>query len=615
MCRLFGQLGRQHIEERILQRAALAMEHGGPDRKDYAVGDMWALGSDRLAIQGIKGGNQPFTEHKGLCVVFNGEIYNHRALREDLRARGFSFSDDCDGNVIAPLFLLHGAGFVRYLEGMFAIAILDERSLPTLYLYSDPASIKSVYYHWDNRSKVLSFASEIEGLALLAQAPLTIKPRPLYDYFSLRAVCGEETVFQNIRTLGPARMLRYELGQEPQVTTYSSAVRSEQPDSDLTKAGLQLRRLLDEEIAQQLASDLPACLVISGGVDSSLVAALAARQRDKLHSFHLCYKGNWPFDERSFAHDTAEKCHTIHHDIELDPNTFPESILRMVRHIGQPNWAPHTLSTYCLFEGIHNAGFKVALTGEGSDEFFGGYQYYSSALAEGNDWVDDFLYKLSPFAKSVRNDVLASDYKELLRDQPTLVEEYTRRLEKTRPGEERLNLMQSFDQQNRFPNYILRRGDHLSMAHAVEMRVPFCQPRIMYFAQHLPFEHRLSAQQRKRVVYEASRGLLPDSVMNREKQAFVLPISDMIKEGSRLYDFMMSIFESASFRHRGYFDADKILAYSQQQIKAPSADIANVMWAAMSLELWLQYIDEINSELRLSPMVEREVASAAVVSG
>ncbi|MDD3183247.1 MAG: asparagine synthase (glutamine-hydrolyzing) [Alphaproteobacteria bacterium] len=608
MCRIFGQLGHPHIEERILQRAAIAMKHGGPDRQNYVASKMWALGSDRLAIQGIVGGNQPFTECKGLCVVFNGEIYNHRALREELRARGFSFADNCDGNVIAPLFLLYGADFVRHLEGMFAIAIVDERTQPTLYLFSDPASMKSVYYHWDRQSKTLCFASEIEALALLTQAPLTIKPKPLYDYFSLRAVCGEETIFQNILTLGPARILRYELGREPQVTTYSYAVKSDPPDADLVKAGLQLRGLLDKEIALQLESDMPACLIISGGVDSSLVTALAARQKAELHSFHLCYKGNWPFDERRYARDTAEKCHTIHHDVELDPDTFPESILKMVQHIGQPNWAPHTLSTYCLFETIHNAGFKVALTGEGSDEFFGGYQYYSSALVEGDDWVDSFLYKLSPFTKSVRDDVLDPDYIDSLRGQTPLVEEYKTQLKKTRPGEERLNLMQSFDRQMRFPSYILRRGDHLSMAHAVEMRVPFCQPRIMDFGKHLPFDHRISAEQRKRVVYEAARGLVPDSVMNREKQAFVLPITDMIKEGSRLFDFMMSIFESASFRHRGYFDADKILAYAQQQAKSPSVDVANAMWAAMSLELWLQNIDEINEELLLPLAAGQRVA-------
>jgi asparagine synthase (glutamine-hydrolysing) len=608
MCRIFGQLGHPYIEERILQRAAIAMKHGGPDRQNYVVSKDWALGSDRLAIQGTTGGHQPFTEHKGLCVVFNGEIYNHHALRKDLRGRGFSFSDDCDGNVIAPLFLLYGADFVRCLEGMFAIAILDERNQPTLYLFSDPVSMKSVYYHWDSQSRTFCFASEIEALALLTQTPLTIDPEPLYDYFSLRAVCGNKTVFHNILTLGPSSILRYELGGEPQITAYSYAVKSAPPDGDLTKAGLQLRQLLDKEIELQLASDMPACLIISGGVDSSLVTALAAQQKADLHSFHLCYKGNWPFDERNYAHDTAEKCHTIHHDVELDPDTFPESILKMVQHIGQPNWAPHTLSTYCLFEAVHNAGFKVALTGEGSDEFFGGYQYYSSAVAEGDDWVDPFLYKLSPFAKSVRNDVLNSDYKELLRGQSPLVDEYAAQLKRTRPGEERLNLMQSFDQHKRFPNYILRRGDHLSMAHAIEMRVPFCQPRIMDFGKQLSFEHRVSAEQRKRVVYEAARGLVPDSVIDREKQAFVLPITNMINEGTRLFDFMMSIFESASFSHRGYFDANKILAYSQQQAKAPSVDAANVMWAAMSLELWLQHIDEINAELQLPSMTEQQVA-------
>lgn len=608
MCRIFGQLGFQDIEEKILQRVALAMRHGGPDRQNYMTGKTWAIGSDRLAIQGIAGGDQPYAEHKGLYVVFNGEIYNHRQLRQDLKTRGFSFSDDCDGNVIAPLFLLYGVDFVRHLEGMFAIAIVDERTDPTLYLFSDPASMKSVYYHWDGQSQTLYFASEIEGLALLGQTRLVINAKPLYDYFSLRAICGEETVFQNIRALGPARILRYKLGQEPQLTTYRYAAKAEKPDADLAKAGLQLRDLLDKEIALQLACDLPACLIISGGVDSSLVAALAARQKENLHSFHLCYKGKWPFDERKYARDTARKWRLNHHDVELDPDAFPESILKMVRHLGQPNWAPHTLSTYCLFEAIHKAGFKVALTGEGSDEFFGGYQYYSSALAQDNDWVDAFLYQLSPFAKAIRDDILDAGYKEALDGQIPLVRAYAEQLKRTSAGEERLNLMQAFDQQKRFPYYILRRGDHLSMAHAVEMRVPFCQPRIMDFGRQLPFLHRISTEQRKRVVYEAARGLIPESVMRREKQAFVLPIMNMITEGSRLFDLMMSVFESTSFRHRGYFDANKILTYAQRQQKTPNVDTANALWSAMSLELWLQYIDEINAELASSGVTERDVA-------
>ena len=372
------------------------MKHGGPDSQNYVGRKLWSMGTDRLAIQGIDGGNQPYTNHDGLCVALNGEIYNHRALREDLRAKGFSFSDECDGNVIAPLFLLYGADFVKYLEGMFAIAIIDERNYPTLHLFSDPSGMKSVYYHWDARGKVLSFASEIQGLALLTQSPLSTKPEAVYDYFSLRAICGEGTAFENIQELGPARALRYKLGGEPSVTTYSPAAKAEKPDSDLEKAGLQLRRLLNKEVELQLDADVAACLIISGGVDSSLVAALAAGQRENLHSYHLCYKGDWPFDERRYAQDTAKMCGTIHHDVELDPDDFPENIQKMVRHIGQPNWAPHTLSTYCLFEAIHNDGFKVVITGEGSDEFYGGYQYYKHALDEGSNWVDDFLYKLLP---------------------------------------------------------------------------------------------------------------------------------------------------------------------------------------------------------------------------
>lgn len=609
MCRIFGQLGRANIEEKILEHVSISMKHGGPDRQSYVARKFWSMGTDRLAIQGVDGGEQPYTGHNGLCVALNGEIYNHHALREDLRAKGFSFSDECDGNVIAPLFLLHGTDFVKYLEGMFAIAIVDEREvLPTLHLFSDPSGMKSVYYHWDAQNKTLSFASEIQGLALLTQAFLSIKPEAVYDYFSLRAICGEGTVFENINELEPARKLYYKLGGEPKITAYSYAAKAEVPDSDLEKAGLQLRRLLNKEVGLQLDADVPACLIISGGVDSSLVAALAAKQRENLHSYHLCYKGDWPFDERCYAQATAKKVGTIHHDVELDPDDFPENIQKMVRHIGQPNWAPHTLSTYCLFEAIHNDGFKVALTGEGADEFFGGYQYYAHALDGGNDWVDDFLYKLSPFGKKLRRDVLSSDYKELLRNQSPLFRVYAGLLTETGAGAERLQIMQSFDQQKRFPYYILRRGDHLSMAHAVELRAPFCQPRIMDFGRQLPFEHRINAEQRKLTVYEAARGLVPNSVMNREKQAFVLPIMQMITKGTVLFDFMMSIFESSTFRHRGYFDAEKILAYSKQQAQRPEVDTANVMWAAMSLELWFQYVDEINSGLQKNSRSKKHVA-------
>jgi asparagine synthase (glutamine-hydrolysing) len=594
MCRIFGTFGQMPVEDINLQRAAASMKHGGPDRQSYHAEVTWALGTDRLAIQGVQGGDQPFMEQNGLCTVLNGEIYNHRELREQLKVKGFAFHDDCDGNIIAPLFLLHGPDFVGHLDGMFAIAIVDTRNVPTVHLYTDPAAIKSLYYYWNDKSKSLSFASEIQALSLITQEPLIPEKKGIFDFLSLRAVCGEQTVFRNVQTLGPARYLRYEQNHEPKLITYQSHVTAPQPDTTLNASGKQLHDLMDQEVKQMMCSDVPACVVTSGGLDSTLISAFAARHADNLHSFHVCYKGDWPLDERQYAREAAAHFGTVHNEIEVDLNTFPELIQRMTAHIGQPNTAPHSLSTYCLFEGIHDAGFRVALTGEGSDEMFAGYERFNAALALGNDWIPGYMDKFGPFPAAIRNEILSADFQSASHKEQTQIEEFTNKILSTNVGVERLDALQALDQWERFPYYILRRVDHLSMAHAVEVRVPFCQPRIVDFSRQLPLEYRISNGQNKRIVYEAARGLLPQSVLTRKKQGFTLPVTAMFSPGNRLFDFMTSVLQSKSCRERGIFEPNKLNAFIQRQAITPNDGIANMLWSVMSLELWQQHIDKLN---------------------
>jgi asparagine synthase (glutamine-hydrolysing) len=599
MCRIFGTFGNQPVDEISLQRAAASMKHGGPDRQSYHAEDAWAVGTDRLAIQGVAGGDQPFMQHDGLCAALNGEIYNHRELRGRLREEGFVFQDNCDGNVIAPLFLLYGPDFVKYLDGMFAIAVIDTRQTPSLHLYSDPTAVKSLYYRWNDKTKSLSFASEIEALALITQEPLIAESKGTFDYLSLRAVCGEQTIFKNIKTLEPSRYLRYELNREPTLTTYQSLITAQPPEPILEKAGKQLQNLLDDEVNQMMHSDVPACVVTSGGLDSTLISALASRHNDNLHSFHICYKGNWPLDERLYAKEAADQFGTIHHEIEIDLDTFPDLIQRMTAHIGQPNTAPHSLSTYSLFQGIHDAGFRVALTGEGSDEMFAGYERFNAALSPGDDWITGYMDKFGPFPAAIRNAVLTPEFQKTSHSGPTKIEEFTNQILQTKAGAERLDALQAIDQWERFPYYILRRVDHLSMAHAVEVRVPFCQPRIADFSRQLPLDYRISDGQNKRIVYEAARGLLPQSVLTRKKQGFTLPVTAMFVPGNRLFDFMVDVVDSYKARERGIFQPEKMRSFINQQATTPSDGVANMLWSAMSLELWHQHVDKLN--LNLAP--------------
>ena len=612
MCRIFGQFGQEQISELTMQQVALSMKHGGPDQQSFEIENGWALGNDRLAIQGIDGGEQPFVDQDGICVVFNGEIYNHHELRQGLIKKGFSFTDKCDGNVIAPLFQLYGSDFVKKLDGMFAIAVIHSDIVskisesPKIHLFTDPAGMKSLYIHIDEQSGSLSFASEIDGLVFLTKQPLSVKSDAIFDYLSLRAVCGEISIFEDVITLGPARHLEYALGEKPQIRTYKSTLTAPNPSPNLLDAGKQFQELLDLEIQHMLSADVPVCVVTSGGLDSTLISAIAARHVDNLHSFHVCYKGDWPHDERVYARKAADMFGTIHHEIEVDPDDFPDIIQRMVKHIGQPNTAPHSLSSYSLFEGIHDAGFKVAVTGEGADELFGGYERFGAALEINDDWISAYMDKFGPFAASLRGQILTPDFYAAAEQMTSRVGKFTQRIQQTQPGIERLDALQGLDQWDRFPYYILRRADHLSMAHAVEVRIPFCQPKVLDFARKLPLEHRLSDGKSKRVVYEAARGLIPQSIMERKKQPFTLPVIAMIKKDTKLFDFMASVFKERVFKERGYFDAEHIMGFLEEQAKTPNADVANMLWSVMVFELWHEHIDQINAEIHQKSVLNLE---------
>jgi asparagine synthase (glutamine-hydrolysing) len=589
MCRIYGGLGIRKLDIEQLRVISNSMFNGGPDEQNYMEGSGWLIGTNRLAIQSLSGGHQPYQYLDSIFISFNGEIYNHRKLRADLIKAGFNFTDDSDGNIIGPLYQVHGPGFVSLLDGMFAIAILDLRTNHTLRLYTDPAAIKSVYFHWNKQDGSLIFASEIEALQLLAHQRFEIDSFKIYDYLSLRSICGEHTIYKDIDTLGPSRMLTFTLAGMITVETYQSNIRGAIPSDNLELSGQQLQKMLTAELEQMTESEVPICAVISGGLDSTFIAALASKYIKDLHSFHISYKGNWPEDEQTFADEAAKFIGTTHHNIVLDPDDIPDLIERVASKIGQPNAAPHSISTYALFESIHKQGFKVALTGEGADELFAGYARFAYAFESNDNWIDNYFDKFGPFRANLINEILSSDFLASINRDAATAGEFKKRIFSVPPGPERLDVLQSLDQWDRFPYYILRRVDHLSMAHSVEVRVPFCQTNIIDFARLLPANQRIADNQCKAVVYEAAKELVPASIINRPKQPFTLPISAMIHAGSKLHDYMMSVFSDQVFRNREHFNHDKILKYCTNYVKKPDNNIANMLWSVLQYEVWNRY--------------------------
>jgi asparagine synthase (glutamine-hydrolysing) len=576
----------------MLRQVSIGMLHGGPDAQTVATGPQWALGNNRLAIQGIRGGRQPFELERMHCV-FNGEIYNHRILRAELEAFGEYFDDDCDGNVILPLYRRYGDAFVRRLEGMYAIAIVDVREAPCLKLFNDHAGMKSLYWFMTADGKGLRFASELRALARFPDFPHEVDPLAVDRYFGGKAVWGPTTIYSKVNTLEPGSMLRLDLrgalrqSWQPLAGAEDAAHR----DASVEEVAATLDRLLQEELSRLLDADVPVCVVTSGGLDSSYLTALAKQRVPDLASFNIAYDGDWPSDERHFAAEVARHCGTRHHQVLLPPSGFPQLVERFVTSLDQPNNAPHSLSTYALFEAIHEAGFKVALTGDGADELFGGYKRFVDASADSAPgWQRRYQRTMAVAGSSLLSELYTSQYQEAVLAAggfftDRVGDELAARC--ATAARDKLETLLRYDQFARFPYYILRRVDHLSMAHAVEARIPFLQPSIVRLAASLPARLKVDAGKVKAPVAVAASRWIPASIIDRPKQPFTLPIAAMIRPGEALHDMIGDVLLSSTLRCRDYLDTTAIRSLFDLQSTRPDATAAEVLWSILVLELWL----------------------------
>lgn len=584
MCRIYGYSGGDAVAPGVLDRVGRAMRHGGPDAQTLWTGRDGALGSNRLAIQGLADGRQPFRA-EGLTCVFNGEIYNHRALRAELVRQGHRFDGDCDGNIVLPLYQRYSDSFVTRLEGMFALAIMDERER-CLKLYNDPAGMKSLYYYV--RGGRLAFASELRALACYPDFPGEIDPLAVDRYLGGKAVWGPATIYANVMTMAPGTVIRF----SDSGLTVSRILPGPAPAGEASPAGA--ARALDDmlrgELAQMLDADVPVCVVTSGGLDSSYITALASQQVPDLASFNIAYAGEWPADERAYAEEVAAHCGTRHHQVIADPADFPELIGRFVGHLDQPNNAPHSLSTFALFEAIHQAGFKVALTGDGADELFAGYARYVKASRDSSTaWHRGYQDTMAVAGTGFLARMYTPAFRAAIERAGGYFgdrsgDEIARRVRSGQDG--KLDALLRYDQDERFPYYILRRVDHLSMAHAVEARIPFLQPCVVRFARALPAGLKVVDDTVKAPVAQAASRWLPPSIVSRSKQPFTLPIAAMIKPGEALHEMIGDVLLPAR-RCAAVIRQDAITELFDMQSEHPSAHAAGVLWSLLILETWL----------------------------
>ncbi len=612
MCRIYGYIsdGSDRLDQKIFQ-VSQSQINGGPDSQKMVAFPEYGIGCNRLAITDPSGGLQPYNGVPGVYAVLNGEIYNHDELRRELEGYGYRFKDRCDGTIIPALYEKYGAAFPEYLDGMFTIAVLDlRRNKPSLLLASDTSGIKPVYFTHRSGNGSLAFATEIPALLNFGIAPGSIWKTGIDHYLTTRSVTGLRTLLDDVYSLPPGSVLHKRFGKEPKISAYKSRIQYNGPTpKDLNEASEIFRDLLAHEVKSLSRADAKVCSINSGGLDSSLVTSLLCRATEsQVSSFHVAVAGNWPFDERVYARELATTYGIDYHEAIVHPEEIPALFSKMAYHLGQPNCAPHALSTFRLFEKVSQHGFRVALTGEGSDELFCGHSRIGLAIRDQNrNWASNYLDRMAPCPEDMRWSLYSSDFAQSLKASQSVCKD--KKTQWLHSIEDRSVAVRKFEQCFSLPYYILHRVEPLAMASGVEVRVPFCQPRIMDFAWKVdPNLFLANGDRGKAIVYGAAEGLVPRSILERPKQPFTLPVIKLMHKGSPLMDFIKSTLFSHSLAEDGTFNQSGLKRLIERQEASPSKETAFTIWAVANYAVWKDMVEEI---VKQAPAPERAATLVA----
>ena len=576
MCGICGLLGVEREEaEAIVRRMTAAMRHRGPDDEGLLVAppaaSQAALGMCRLSIIDLAGGHQPvFNEDGRVAVVFNGEIYNFRELRQRLESQGHFFRTRSDTEVIVHAYETWGEDCVRHLRGMFAFAVLDTRRAaghsPSLFLARDRLGIKPLYYAVVD--DVLLFASEVRALLASRRVPSKLSRAALEAYLLFGSVAEPMTVVEGVFSLPPGHRMLIPLARWP------AAVR---PDAywDFAEAALQsarpvepdprtvthdLRSVLEDVVRSHLVADVPLGLFLSSGLDSSALAALASREQKGLHTFTVVFPEQ-DFSEAEMSRRTAARFGTRHEELMLSGDTMLERMEEAVAALDQPSM--DGINTYFVSWAARQVGLKVALSGLGGDEVFGGYSTFRSSpraarLATLGALVPrglrsataaaavkigehrcrgDAARKLAALWRDpgdlphpyffVRALFTPQQSSRLLAGAAPAAEESPWRawLEETTRQAARLDsftAVSCLEMRSYMVNTLLRDTDAVSMSHSLEVRVPLLDHRLVEFVARLP-EPLKRRGVSKALLVGALADLLPREVVRQRKRTFTFP--------------------------------------------------------------------------------------------
>ncbi len=625
MCGICGivNFNNKSVNADILKKMADALSHRGPDAQGFFIKDNVGLGHRRLSIIDLKTGDQPiYNEDQGLCLTFNGEIYNFRELRLDLQKKGHIFHSKGDAEVIVHLYEDYAEKCLDYLEGMFAFALWDRKNR-RLFIARDRLGKKPLVY-WHDQKQV-AFSSELRSLLQAPFIEREVDFEALNLYLTFLYVPAPWTMFKNIKKLPPAHYLVVEKNKV-EIKRYWKLVHRICRRRSFKEYKEGLTANLEDAVRKRMVSDVPLGAFLSGGIDSSAIVALMSKySTGALNTFSVGF-ANQLYNELDFAGSVAREFQTKHNELIVNPDVL-EVLPKITKHYGEPFADYSSIPTYYLAEFAARS-VKVVLTGDGGDESFAGYDRYKAAsLAEVFDLLPGFLirsinafiknlyasddirkvnwqikrffkslhYKpqerylrwISAFYHEEKEMLLNPDFK---RGSNTgLDENVFNRYCEGKSGNNFSDLMRQAEIETYLPYDLLVKMDIATMAHSLEARSPFLDHKFMEFAATIPYDLKLRGFTNKYILKRAFKNKLPRRIIRRKKQGFGLPIGQWYR--GKLRNYIMDVLFDPLTLNRGYFRKESVQKIIDEHMQH-KVDNGYKIGALLMLELWhREFID------------------------
>jgi asparagine synthase (glutamine-hydrolysing) len=635
ICGVFHFDRKRLVERPILEAMNQQIVHRGPDDAGFYISENIGLAMRRLSIIDLKTGQQPVSNEDGtIRVVYNGEIYNHSELRARLEARGHCYRSKSDTETIVHLYEEYGRDCVHHLRGMFAFALWDGQRR-RLFAARDRLGIKPFYYRKDNRRFL--FASEIKALLAHADVRAELNRDVLPEYLAFGYLSGDATFFSGIYKLSPGHILELDESGELNIEQYWDLPSCEGAPRHAKKYYVEsYRSFLEDAVASHLMSDVPVGVFLSGGLDSSAVAALMTKiQGGPIETFSVGYD-EVPYSELPHAATVAKHIGSVHHEVRVRGTEFFDALPKLIWHEDEPLVWPSSVSLYFVAR-LAREHVTVVLTGEGSDETLAGYIRYpwtvwnlrfdklyrrlvpdrsrswirgvtagSARLApalrrklqhtflgrDGNSWCSFYFDNFySAFSASDQSDLLAE------KDGWTPEAPYRNALRWWDKSSGDLIARLLYTDVKTYLVELCMKQDNMSMAASIESRVPFLDHRLVEFTASIPSEFKTRGLAGKCILKSAVCDLLPKSIIHRRKMGFPTPFLGWLA-GDRLGLVESTLLDSRSIA-RGLFRPETIRRCFAEH-RADKTDHSERIWRLLNLELWHRVFIDPGSEIDLA---------------